>query len=534
MEGVVAMLNLNLLEDAWIPVVRRSGALDWIGPWQVSEGLLDGGDPVVRIVTPRADFDAALAQFLLALLQTAAAPGSPAGPAVWDDWLEEPPEPEQLREAFRPLSDVFQLAGETQRFLQDPTLLKEKSPGVLGVEEFFIESNETHFCKPGRIRGLCPACAATALFTLQTNAPEGGRGHYTSLRGGGPLTTLVAFDPHGNDVPDALWFNLWLNVLDAKELEGPDDRAAIFPWLDPARFIYAQRGRKVVPQDMHPLQMLWNMPRRIVLDEESCDVGTCDLCGADGPRFTHYLTRPNGVNYTGDPVWRHPWSPHNLVQREPPAYSPMHPQPGGLSYRIWPRLALHTPDSVPATVVRAYEGRDRRWEQLRLWSFGYDMKSNKARCWYESTVPIYLLAESEREAFSTRVLQWVEAAQLAAGFLRFAVKEAWFKRPADARGDLSYLDHAFFGRSEPDFYATVRALTDVLESGGEDAALNRQWHDRLCACARQLFEEKVERGGIEFSDPRRVAAAHQFLMNALYGPKMKKALALTTAKEKAA
>nr|WP_231886596.1 type I-E CRISPR-associated protein Cse1/CasA [Methylomonas methanica] len=65
---------------------------------------------------------------------------------------------------------------------------------------------------------LCPSCAATALFTLQTNAPSGGVGHRVGLRGGGPLTTLVL--PKASQT--TLWQKLWLNVFNQEDLQSVD------------------------------------------------------------------------------------------------------------------------------------------------------------------------------------------------------------------------------------------------------------------------------------------------------------------------
>lgn len=43
---------MNLIEDAWIPVVRQDGTKEKITPWQIVE--ID--NPVIDIVAPRADF----------------------------------------------------------------------------------------------------------------------------------------------------------------------------------------------------------------------------------------------------------------------------------------------------------------------------------------------------------------------------------------------------------------------------------------------------------------------------------------------
>ncbi|MGG2362666.1 type I-E CRISPR-associated protein Cse1/CasA, partial [Salmonella enterica] len=71
-----------------------------------------------------------------------------------------------------------------------------------------LKKNLDHFVRRGRVEVLAPAAAAMALFTLQTFAPSGGAGHRTSLRGGGPLTTLVRPGTVAG-LSDALWPLLW-------------------------------------------------------------------------------------------------------------------------------------------------------------------------------------------------------------------------------------------------------------------------------------------------------------------------------------
>ncbi|WP_239500552.1 type I-E CRISPR-associated protein Cse1/CasA, partial [Streptococcus pneumoniae] len=66
---------------------------------------------------------------------------------------------------------------------------------------------------------------------LQTYAPSGGAGHRTSLRGGGPLTTLLAPARKGRAVA-TLWDRVWTNVPDADPDAGAADPARIFPWLN--------------------------------------------------------------------------------------------------------------------------------------------------------------------------------------------------------------------------------------------------------------------------------------------------------------
>ena len=188
---------MNLINDPWIPIRRKNGAKALIAPWQLTET----DNPVITLNAPRPDFNGALMQFLIGLLQTAA---TPASHDQWLDWLEEPPTPDVLKAQFEPYADAFALQGEKGSFMQDFEPLE--GAGFNGIAELLIDSpggntvkeNKDHFIKRGRVEQVCPCCAATALFSLQTNAPSGGQGHRTSLRGGGPLTTLVVLDENSD------------------------------------------------------------------------------------------------------------------------------------------------------------------------------------------------------------------------------------------------------------------------------------------------------------------------------------------------
>ncbi|MCP4406670.1 MAG: type I-E CRISPR-associated protein Cse1/CasA [Gammaproteobacteria bacterium] len=64
----------------------------------------------------RPDFDGALMQFLIGLLQTAA---PPPNHDQWIDWLEEPPTPEILKKKFLKFEEVFDLDGDGPRFMRE-------------------------------------------------------------------------------------------------------------------------------------------------------------------------------------------------------------------------------------------------------------------------------------------------------------------------------------------------------------------------------------------------------------------------------
>ena len=531
------MIDRNLVLDPWIPVRRKNGERLKIAPWQLTQDHAE--NPIVALDAPRQDFSGALAQFLIGLLQVVAMPGDDAG-VEWSSWLDQPPEPNELKTLMAKFAGNFSLGGEGSRFMQDFGSLDGK---LNPIDELLIDApgaktksdNKDHFIKRGGAEGICPDCAAMALFTLQINAPSGGVGHRTSLRGGGPLTTLVVLDPQGSKQSATFWRTLWLNVLDDEQVGGLSGNAklsapeAIFPWLAPTR-VSGKGGEDTFPQDVHPLQMYWGMPRRIRLELDGLSSGDCDLCGAQGlPLIRHYVTRNYGTNYTG--AWEHPLSPHYLDSKSGMPM-PAHAQPGGFSYRHWLAWTANGQGRMRARVVERFEDVRYDDEQLRLWAFGFDMDNMKARAWYETEVPLYLLPPGEsRQHFIDSIDRLIGAGVQVAGYLQGAVKEAWFNRPGDARGDLNYLKQAFFEKTAADFYALLRSLHEQAQSGIIDINGRESWLNTLRREAERLFEEYASGGASGEENLARMSRAQINLIKRLKGSKLYEILDLSKPKK---
>lgn len=170
---------------------------------------------------------------------------------------------------------------------------------------------------------------------------------------------------------------------------------------------------------------------------------------------------------------------------------------------------------------------------MRLWAFGYDMDNMKARCWYESSLPLYGLGECESkaalQALSGAVSTWLAGAQQALFFLRSAVKDAWFG--GDARGDFSAIDAEFWQRTEAAFYSRLKQCIETVrgdENADPDTLESRQtWHRTLHTTALKLFDDTfVGTGPIERQRPRRLSEAHRQLVTNLNGKKMHEVLRL--------
>lgn len=525
---------MNLLEANWIRVRCKDGTQAWISPLQIS-------DPdVVALAANRADFNGALAQFLIGLLQTTTPMDSLS---EWEAWLDSPPTANVLATWFEPVKAAFVLDGDGPRFMQDFSLSASEAEAkplaamlIESAGEKSIKDNTDHFIKRDTVSAACPACVAQTLLTLQLNAPAGGAGHRTSLRGGGPLTTLVISEDESGRT---LWNDLWLNVQGRtaflEQAGDPRKREPqfSFPWLADISALQKKDGELAAVQT-HPVHVFWAMPRRVRLNFDDVAQGACDLCGRTSDRLiSHYVTKNYGLNYKGG--WNHPLSPY--YENKPGEWLPLHPQPGGYGYKHWLGWVLGATrqgkGQRPATVVNQFLANRHVGGSYRLWAFGYDMDNMKARCWYESTLPIYGLARRERraqEAVQTVIGQWIESAEMAAWYLRDAVKCSWFSEGAEARGDLSAIDSTFYSVTDPDFYRLLRQLIDGLRDPTEPielVAFRESWLRTISDAALRLFDNTlVGSSPIEAQNPRRIAEAHRRLVYGLRGDKLRQAVGL--------
>lgn len=495
----------NLLDEPWLPVRSQSGTRRWIRPAEVATRQ----DPALYIDSGRPDFDGALTQFLIGLLQTCAAPPDQGS---WRKWMREPPAVEQLDELFAPVRHAFFLDGDGPRFMQDLELEEDGGEGV-SVAALLIESpggktvrdNGDLFIKRDLVTAMGAPAVAAALFTLQTNAPAGGVGHRTSLRGGGPLSTL----PLG----ESLWKTCWLSVLTNPDLAGVpgniglDAIDAKFPWMAETRTSEGNKG--VVPEDAHPTQHYWAMPRRIRLRLEKRE----DVCGVYGVPADllcgAYVTKNYGCKYDG--AWLHPLTPHTRMKDgEPP--NPRKGQPSGISYRDWPLLVSEGADHWPALTVRVYLDHD-RYEYAdtdRLWVFGYDMDNMKARCWHSATTPILVsgLNADDRAAVARFAQQLVAVSESVRLTLGRQVRAALSRRPKDLKGDLSVLARSFWQATEPAFFSCLKPYAANPSSQELRGRAAERWLAALHEAALQIFDLHSQSTAVfDCLDVKRVALA---------------------------
>ena len=497
---------LNLITDPWLPVLRKSAIRDKIAPQQLTET----DDPIVAVSSPRPDFDGALWQFLIGLLQTCA---PPADDNEWCDWLEKPPLPAKLqrllREKYLP---AFDLDGERGAFMQD---FDSKLDGAENnIAQLLIDApgaqtlkhNTDHFVKRKQVERLCPTCTVMALLTLQINSPSGGSGYRVSVRGGGPLTTLVVSGEEDGD-RKTLWHKLWLNVLPSDRFpanhSGKNEPADIFPWLAETRI--SCNNEKTTPADTHILQMYWGMPRRIRIDQQNVQRGYCDLCGvASEQLLSKYVTKKHGVSYE---AWEHCLTPYSCSGKDGKKI----PQKGkDSSYRDWLGLVSGIDGKTSAArVVRACQevgGRRLKDEQFRLYTFGYRMDNMKPLCWHETVFPLF---ENTPEDFAADVQALIRAAEECVRTMTKCIKNI-------CKIDTSFIGRNFYQDSQDEFF---RLVAQLAKGKRDDVA--EAWGKVISRVALTLFDYHTMRGNFIDADHKAIVKNKNILCRKLADIKKK-------------
>lgn len=443
-------MPFNLIADPWLPVRRLSGERESVRPANIADRFAK--DPIIALDFPRPDWNAAVLEFLIGLYATAL---PPRDTEQWVKSWVSPPEPNAVADKLSLLAFAFNLDGEGPRCFQDFDPLADLEPkpvSALLVDapgESTEKKNTDLFVKRTGDTVVSLPMAAAALITLQTYAPAGGQGNRTSLRGGGPLTTLpLPRRKIGQAAVTTLWDLVWAAVLDQPEaVDFPADPAdpewaLIFPWLAAARTSEKDRGTQ--PEDhAHQLQQYFATPRRIRLDFTPADGAHCAFEDLTGATIVRTFRQKNfGVKYDG---WMHPLSPYRDADKS--GKLALHPQPGGATFRDW-MTWVETLDGKAqrAACLDAWEERVKRlrlrseiaakfqadepWQSGVL-AFGYDMDNMKARGWLEARIPFFdppdgVDPAAWAQSFRANARRLVAGTEEAAKALRTQVKVALY------------------------------------------------------------------------------------------------------------
>ena len=459
---LAAMLNLVL--DPWIPVRRRSGR-DTIRPDQIAE------PDVLRPDWPRPDLNLACYELLVGLVYL-------AHPPKGGDDRANPPDAATLRTAMKPLAPAFNLLGDGPRFLQDLEPLEGdgKPPDMLFIDsagDITVKKNADLMVRRGRYQALPLPLAAMALYTLQAFAPAGGAGNRTSMRGGGPMVTLV------KPAEEGLWPLVWSNVPRGEPLE-PDDLEAL-PWMRATETSkpVGKKSRFTVPGSDSPSkpdpEVFFGQPRRL------------RLVARDGA-VTQVIQKPWGTNYSG---WRHPLTPYYWKE---PEHLPRHPKPGNFGYRNWRGVILQSDSGLRPRMLEQYL-RDIERARCSLIVAGWAMKNMNPLDFLWSEQPVFPLSEDDESHAEASV----EAAEQAG----FAVAAC----VGDGVGDGSLTSGAGQRAREAFFAETQGPFEEMLASMSAGRPFEAgEWIKELRAAALPIFDREVMPGLADLGDTRRAEA----------------------------
>jgi len=541
---------MNLMTDQWIPVIRKDGTKDRIVPWQIAES----DNPVVELTAPRPDFQGALYQFLIGLLQTCFAPEDE------DSWLErweEMPSPDELQKAFGSVEAAFELynPGGAAFMQENPTSDKHQEEfdkaEWLPVEDLIGGSlsvntrkgNKDLFVKTKQIEVISPHWAALSLFNVQVTGVLAWGKHRIGLRGNAPLTTIVLPDASQSTT---LWKKLWLNVIFQEDMDLiPGDPmknqiSDVFPWMGKTR---KSPGKKppTSPSDGNPLQHYWAMPRRIKLMIELVHC-QCDLSGEPIKwGVKSYKRVKNGVYYTNG--WVHPLTPYIRSDKNqfPKALVGRDVADG---FRQW--MSLNFDEYFDeknknvrwgrALVVKHFyeEKKHNIHIPTRLWCFGYDADSADVKCWYESMMPTFEVPPTKIDHLKAHVSEALQISCQLAEVLRFSLIRSWFRPQTDSSGKQKWshvtksinkagylstyknIEYEYWEHLEVHFRAIIDELIGLEDMAGKPMSIYKKWVREIQRYCLQYFDQHALNKVIDGSDAKRVIQAKNYLMSELY------------------
>lgn len=477
---------LNLITDSWISVRRESGP-DVIRPDQIAE------PDVERLDWPRADLNLACMELLIGLVYLAHPCTNRAAP----------PDAATLRAALAPLAPAFDLLGDGPRFLQnmEPLEGEPNPPDMLFIDSAGISTakkNADLMVRRGRYAGLPLPLAAMALYTMQAFAPSGGAGNRTSMRGGGPMVTLVRPEA------DGLWPLIWANVPHGVPL--PADDLHRLPWM--RKTVSSKpKGVVMVPeegsQSAPAPEVFFGKPRCLRLVE------------SDG-MVTGVIQRPYGNNYQ---QWRHPLSPYYTDTNGQTL--PVHPKPGEFGYRNWRGVLLASEKGLKPQVLTTYL-KDVKAAKCSLIVAGWAMDNMKPQDFIWSEQPVFTLSDDAEFAAT----DMVGAAEAAGYALKVCVAEG-----TDGNRALAVLE-GFYSDTQAPFEALLAKMAT------DGVTRHDAWLKALRQAALAAFDTAVLPGLPDLAESKREAAvkARGKLLAAFsgfgLGKKIFAPLGMVTAKKK--
>ena len=518
-------MPFNLLSDPFFPIVTRAGRRRIASFAELAH--TEGDDAPVDIDWPRTDLNIAAFEFAIGIATTLYQPETDT---EWRELWDNPPTPADVAKDIVPWLPAFNLDGDGPRFMQDGEAF-EAAPKVEAgpIEALLIDTpgangqkkNADLLTHRGRYGGFGLAGAAIVLHAMQQFAPQGGTGFRTSLRGGGPMTTLIV--PAGEP---CLWHVILANVplTPAGDvwLDGPSPR--LLPWLGETLLSDKAHGEQVIHQTdprAHALQAFFGMPRRLRL-VFSGETGVCPLTGEAGPLVTGFVQRRHGVNYG---LWQHPLTPYRRKKSEDEPYS-VKPKSGRFGYRDWIGVVIGDDTgqlAQPAAVCRQLKQRG------RVLSVGAQMPRIRLGGWATGTAtavtylfaeqPLYVAGNERAQAQLAHFARaMANAGEIGHAILRMALRAALFAEGANVStdaGDFAAARTVYFEITENAFHAILGESMGAPEDARQDLA--KRWLRHLREMASALFDRFTEPVIEDEGAGERVARAHGFLASSFAG-----------------
>lgn len=452
------MSNLNLVTDAWIPILE-DGAIVRRTPLEI----LRGDAKTVAYAQP--DLNAACVELLVAMAQTACPPETDK---EWVRWMKAGAWPDDLEQRFLRLAPAFNLLDPERPFMQDPTLDATKAKPIELLDATRAPANAVTegraiFARADANYNMTLDEAALRLWIYETWSPVSSSVLKGSYRGHGPLSTLVRRPTIGQTV--------LANVLAA-------------PDTDPLKWIGwggVLPDKKKMPRLEHvdaddPRTTLWMTPRRVLLTTDG-DTVAGFVNGSMRGDLPQTVPHPHSPGRVEKLKWI-AGQGRVLVQGYP-ALLPL------VSESAKPKAKEAKPAEVALRYQREWAGRMIDDHQGRLWAYGYHVDNN-VDGWNETTAPLRLVDPDTRK----RLDETVKASEA-------MLKKLWqacYEVVKDDQADRALAPHdkdlPFDAMRRRFFRATEDAFWDILTQDDKRAA-QRQWATQAIAAVRDLVEEWI-------------------------------------------
>lgn len=507
------MNRFNLLEEAWIPVKGRTELI------KICEIV---HPDILGLDAPRADFNAALMQFLIGLLQTVFVPDTPR---TWRNFYSNPPTETALQDKLNTIKEAFYLDGDGYRFMQDISI-KDKGnhasilkllPGLVGDNT--VKKNMDFFVKSSQLSKISISNMVVGFYLYQNYclSETGGSKarHHGSLRGRNSLIALVNKDK-GN-----LWENIWLNVIQKNNFKnlivnGTDNY--VFEWMQSKT-----SEKQKTDNDIGLADIYWSMPRRVFVDFSKLKNQICDLTNKEVLIVENIRIKENGIEYKTNYI-KHPLIPYRVAEITKKDLTggvrPIKLKATGINYGDW--LALIGNETASENLLEHV--RRNLNGDFNIFVCGYlnDSTQAKTLCWYQTKMPFYLTSSSaeQKTELEAEVDKYIKVSKAVCDYLVVAIRNAWFdendeknkkQKESFNKDRAAEISKCFWNKTESAFYEIVKSLYVNSTQLTDDLKIQhrKDWYEHIKSETLKLFDEWAFKSSIQ-TNPRRISIAYNY------------------------